>query len=223
MVGGNSTISGGLRRYAALLISAAAIAASVPLQISVDAERSRLGLESLAIESAASTVLKFLGGLRSAAAAYLWLKVDRIHDEYYGEILEKEQELAPLYRLVTWLDPHLVDAYYVGSYMLYKFKRPEEGWRFAQEGLRINPDSWKMELNVGQLALFYRNDPQTAIPHLKRALALAETDEGKLLAMGSLEAAYRKIRSIDEAEKIKKTIETLRDKAQIQTMLDSDH
>lgn len=219
---GASPLLNRFMRAAAVAVTAALFAVTVPLQMNIDAERSKLGLETTAAELTASTVLKFLGGLRSAAAAYLWLKVDRIHDEFYGEILEKEHELAPLYRMVTWLDPHLVDAYYVGSFMLYKFKRPKEGWKFAQEGLRVNPNSWKMELNVGQLALFYRNDPRTAIPHLRRAVALAEDDEGRLLSMGSLEAALRKAGSKNEADKIKKMIEDLRSKVQV-TPLQSSH
>ena len=70
MDGGASPLLNRFMRAAAVAVTAALLAVSVPLQMNIDAERSKLGLETTAVESTASTVLKFLGGLRSAAAAY---------------------------------------------------------------------------------------------------------------------------------------------------------
>ena len=74
------------------------------------------------------------------AAAYLWLKVDSDHHAYYND-LSKEQSLLPLYRLITWFDPHLVEPYFVASYMLYLYHRPREALALARDaqnkGLRI--------------------------------------------------------------------------------------
>ncbi|MCL5291164.1 MAG: tetratricopeptide repeat protein [Actinobacteria bacterium] len=207
MAGGVAGLWGlNLKRVAIPIVSAALILTAIFLQMGIEIDRMALGLETTGVESTASTALKFLGGLRSAAAAYIWIKVDRLHDEYYGEKFEQEEELIPLYRITTWLDPHLVDAYYVGSYLLYKFKRTDEGWSFAMEGLRLNPESAKMELNVGQLALFYRKDYRDAITHLERACLIAKSTEEKIFALQTLEAAYRQAGMIDRAESVKRAI-----------------
>ncbi|MCL6472959.1 MAG: hypothetical protein K6T91_09150 [Firmicutes bacterium] len=190
----------GVKKITVAITIALLLFVSIFLQVGIDAERGKMELEMTHVKSTASTTLKLLGGLRSVAAAYIWLKVDRLHDNYYGALNEKEDELIPLYRLTTWLDPHIVDAYYVGSYLLYKVKRPDEGWEFALEGLNANPDSAEMELNVGQLALFYKNDYRLAISHLERAYLLSESDADKFVALKGLEVAYKKAGMLEKAE-----------------------
>lgn len=196
------------KRKAAVFVIAMLILILVTafLQTKIDAERAGMGLTMTETQSSASTMLKLLGGLRSAAAAYVWLKVDRLHDEFYGELSAKEDELIPLYRITTWLNPHIVDAYYVGSYLLYKANRPDEGWRFALEGLRMNPDSSEMELNVGQLALFYRKDYKTAITHLERAYKLAQNKDDRLIALKGIAAAYKNAGITKKTEEIKEKL-----------------
>lgn len=196
------------KKIVASVIIIVFIAAAVLLQSGIDSERAGLGLSSNSVKSSASTILEILGGLRAAAAAYLWIKIDRIHDGYYGE-LSKEGELIPLYRIVTWLNPHLEDAYYVGSFMLYRLKEPNEGWNFAMEGLKLNPESSRMELNVGELALFYQKDYGGAIYHLKRAYALAKDDSDKVLALQRLHAAYIKANMRDNADGVTKTLASI--------------
>ncbi|MHB0976863.1 MAG: hypothetical protein ACYC1U_06685 [Candidatus Aquicultorales bacterium] len=185
------------------------LASSIGMQVAIDGERSSLGIGSNGARTSAETAVRFLGGVRGAAAAYLWLKVDRLHEDFYGEDLSKEQELAPLYRIITWLDPSFADAYYVGSYLLFKFGRPREGWAFALEGVVRNPESSSLERNAGELALHYRKLPKVAIPHLKKAFTLAETDEDRLLALQSLRGAYRQAGMLAEAEGAKRTISLL--------------
>lgn len=196
----------GVKIKAATLSIIALILISTVLQVRIDSGRAAIGLATTQVESNASTALKLLGGLRSVAAAYVWIKVDRLHDNYYGALTEKEDELIPLYHLTTWLDPHIVDAYYVGSYLLYKINRPDEGWRFALEGLKMNPDSSEMELNVGQLALFYRKDYKTAITHLERAYKLAQNKDDRSEALRGLAAAYKKAGMTKKAEEIKEKL-----------------
>lgn len=185
----------------------------VVLQIGIDADRNSLGLQTSAAQSTISTTFKFLGGVRTAAAAYLWIKADRLHDDYYKEDFNKEQELVPLYRLATWLDPHLVDAYYVGSWLLYRYKQPEEGWKFAQEGLRLNPDSWKMELNLGQLAMLYKKNYREAVIHMKKATELAKEDEEKLATLLGYQAALNQSGLTKEAEAVGREVERVKQEA----------
>jgi tetratricopeptide (TPR) repeat protein len=175
-------------------------------QVRIDSDRESTGLSTGTLKSSTFTFLELLGGLKTASAAFLWLKVDRIHDTYYGN-LKKEEELVPMYRLVTWLNPHLDEAYYVGSYMLYKFGKPAEGWKFNQEGLRMNPRSGKLELNAAQFILFERGkrklkakDYKAAVEHLKRALTFGNMEDDEfLIAYHDLKLAYDNLGLKDEA------------------------
>jgi tetratricopeptide (TPR) repeat protein len=183
------------------------------VQIRIDDDRKAAGLTASSLKSGSFTALELLGGLKTASAAFLWIKIDRIHDTYYGN-LNKEAELIPMYRLVTWLNPHLDEAYYVGSYMLYKFGKPGEGWKFNQEGLRMNPRSAKLELNAAQFILFERGnrkltakDYEAAIEHLKRALTFGGMEDDEfLIAYHDLKLAYENLGLKDEASAVEKEL-----------------
>lgn len=155
-------------------------------------ERIKAGLVSTALPlKAGQNAWKFLGSLRSIAAAYLWLKVDRIHHEYYGD-LSREQELMPYYRIITWLDHRWVDAYFVGSYMLYMYNQPEESLKFAEEGVRLNPNSAKLNFNLGQLYVLYKKYPES-LPYLNKALRLSRDKREKFFIYQLLYLAYKNL------------------------------
>ncbi|HZD60308.1 MAG TPA: hypothetical protein VE439_07630 [Anaerolineae bacterium] len=203
------TLNRNINGVIASIIISSLLLSSVFLQAGIDTKRSRLGLMTTGVKSTVDTAAQFLGGLRSAVAAVLWIKVDRVHHAYFeerGAGLENEDELIPLYRLVTWLDPHIYEAYYVGSYMLYLFDRPDEGWKFALEGLHMNPEVARMEFNVGYLALIKRNDYKYAIPHLEQAYSLAQDDEDRFYVLSNLVVAYSKAGMAEKAEDAKEKL-----------------
>lgn len=182
-----------------MLVAVFFILATIFLQSGIERGRADIGLSSKGRGSGPNAFLPLLGGVRTTVAAYLWLKMDRIHDKYYRD-LSKEGEFIPLFRIVSWLDPRFEDAYYLGSYMLYLDKRPTEGWRFALEGLKLNPTSAKMEFNVGELSLLYRKDYPGAIRHLKRSFLLAGSDDrAKWEALSYLRTAYLKAKMPEKA------------------------
>jgi tetratricopeptide (TPR) repeat protein len=176
-------------------------------------ERVKAGLVSTALPlKAGQNTWKFLGSLRTVAAAYLWLRVDRIHHEYYGD-LTREQELVPYYRIITWLDPRWVDAYYVGSYLLYLYKQPEESLKFAEEGVRLNPNSAKLNFNLGQLYVLTKNYSQS-LPYLNKALSLTRDKREKFLVYQLLYVAYKNLGEKDKARKVLKNINLLKEEFQ---------
>jgi predicted Zn-dependent protease len=140
----------------------------------------------------AKTALKLLGGLRSTAAAFLWIKIDRIHHKFYGELYE-EKELIPLYRMTTWLDSHFVYAYYVGSFLLYLNNRGEEAIDFAEEGIRTNPNSGLLNFSLGQLYLIIENNPEKSERFLQKALKTIETDADRYNILATLLVVYEKL------------------------------
>lgn len=199
-----------VKKSMALVAAVLVFMATARLQSGIEKGRADLGPSSERI-AGATAAYGLLGGARTVVAAYIWLKTDRISEEYYGA-LSKEAEVLPLYRVVTWLDPRFEDAYYIGSYMLFLVNRPKEGWDFALEGLKFNPESAKMELNVGQLALVKRHDYKSAIHHLERAQRLAGDHAAeRYLALSNLRTAYVKANMPAEAQAVGKILSTFKE------------
>lgn len=165
---------------------------SIPLQMRIDKTRHNLGLDTKPLTaSTAQSLTRFMGGFRSIAAAYIWLKADQIHHDFYGD-LKREQELMPLYRILTWLDPHFEDAYYVGSYMLFLFGKKQEGLAFAKEGIEMNPDSAKLYYNLAEIYIDYFNQYDLAIKEIKKGLRFAKNPAARAYLLHLLSAAYTK-------------------------------
>ncbi len=178
------------------------------LELNIEKKWSSGGISSKKMpEQIGQVFWSYLGGAKSIVIAYLWLKIDRIHHEYYGD-LGKERELIPLYRLVTWIDPHFVDAYYVGSYMLQLFQRPKEALEFAEEGVAFNPKSSKLLLNLGQL-YFIQKNYSTSIKYLEKAKALSKDEAEKFIILSTLKIAYLKEGQFEKAERVMKIIKKM--------------
>lgn len=63
-----------------------------------------------------------------------------------------EREILPWLKLSAELDPHRVDSYTVASYWLRNaLHQPEDAEKFLREGLRNNPDSYELLLELGRL------------------------------------------------------------------------
>ncbi|MGV8118718.1 MAG: tetratricopeptide repeat protein [Candidatus Xenobiia bacterium LiM19] len=120
--------------------------------------------------------LSMLGEMRYTLAAFVWLKADYYHHdaEASGENWTENKSLMPLIRLVTYLDPHFVQAYDFGGYHLaVNLKKPEEGINLLQEGIRNNPGSFDLLWEMGYI-LSEQKRYKEAIPYLLQALPLVE-------------------------------------------------
>jgi tetratricopeptide (TPR) repeat protein len=199
------------RKLLAIPIIAGLLILVIALQNGISNERKAIGLDENGIKSSASTAFELLGGVRTTVAAFLWIKVDRIHDDFYGDF-SKEKELMPMYRLVTWLNPHIDEAYYIGSYMLLKYNKIKEAQKFNDEGIKMNPNSGRLELNKAQFEVSLHEDYKKAVPHLERAVLLSESMNGdeNLVAMQLLKTSYAKLNMHDKAEEIDAIIKEFR-------------
>jgi len=108
---------------------------------------------------AAVVVRSFLGQIRGLAADFLWLRVDEYQHRRRivgGDLLRQDDEaLMPLVRLITWLDPHFVDAYALGGqWLAFHFNRPHEAVAFYEEGIRNNPQDF--DLHNGAAWVYWR-------------------------------------------------------------------
>lgn len=110
------------------------------------------------------TTSSYLTGLKRFAAAALWNRMDPIFHNYYeGVPLDKQTYMLPTIAMVQTLDPHLVQPYYIGSWMLINSERYEDGMAMAERGLAENPDSGIMYVNLAQLLSLYADDSDRAV------------------------------------------------------------
>lgn len=137
-------------------------------------------MESAPAENAAlRTVMAMAGQFRIVFANLLWIKVDQYHHEYiehHGDWTQ-DTDLLPLLRMITWLDPHFVQAYQVAGFMLSgRLHRYEHARQLLQEGIRNNPRSFELYEEMGMAILRARKDYREAYTYLTKALSLASDE-----------------------------------------------
>jgi len=129
--------------------------------------------------TALRTVMAMAGQFRVVFANLLWIKVDQYHHEYIKQHADwaQDTDLLPMLRMITWLDPHFVQAYQVAGFMLSaRLHRYEHARQLLEEGIRHNPKSFELYEEMGMAILRARKDYREAYAYLTRALSLA-TDE----------------------------------------------
>ena len=94
--------------------------------------------------------LEFLGGAREFMSYIIWARIDAIHHGYYGD-LNLEGELVPYYFIISWLDPHFTDAYYVGGFIIFEQGQEERAIDYNRQGIAANPDAGDLYVSLGDL------------------------------------------------------------------------
>ena len=126
--------------------------------------------------------ISLLGGFRRSLASILWLKSDKYHHDYL-EKLGSDVKLSytgntnytmtddmPFYRIITWLDPSFVNAYSVGGwYLMNSLGKFEEGRDFLKEGIRLNPKTIILRLDLARTYFFGKKDYKNALIYLTDA------------------------------------------------------
>lgn len=150
---------------------------------------------------ATDALVSALGGIRQYLAYTFFIKTDNLHHAYYGS-LEKGVEILPYLITVTYLDPHYVDAYYVGSEIMFVNGKEEEAIRFNLRGLELNPSSGDL---MASLANFYLRQKRydEAAEMYRRALDAEDLNlvSRDLIFMG-LGASLKAVGMPDEVRKV---------------------
>lgn len=126
------------------LVAALLLACVAGTEALVDAGRPAANDEAEVKFSGAAIIVRgFAGELRGLLADFLWLRVDEyVHHRRIveGDIDPTDDEaILPLVRLITWLNPHYVDAYALGAqWLAFHFNKPREAVAFYEEGIRNN-------------------------------------------------------------------------------------
>lgn len=116
--------------------------------------------ESNAVTEAADDDDNFLGKPKD------W--IDRFGRHFYPTIHThlggvKTGEILPWLKLSAEMDPHRVNTYVTAAYWLRtSLNQPKEAEEFLREGLRQNPDSEEIFLELGRVYFYSKNDPRMA-------------------------------------------------------------
>lgn len=74
-----------------------------------------------------------------------------------------EREILPWLKLSAEMDPKRIDTYVTASYWLRTtLNKPAEAEQFLREGLRANPDSHEILLELGRVYFYNKKDPVIA-------------------------------------------------------------
>ncbi|MGA2748510.1 MAG: hypothetical protein ABSG59_07020 [Verrucomicrobiota bacterium] len=74
-----------------------------------------------------------------------------------------EREILPWLKLSAEMDPQRIDTYVVAAYWLRtSLNKPDEAEKFLREGLRANPDSYEILLELGRVYYYNRKDARMA-------------------------------------------------------------
>ena len=73
------------------------------------------------------------------------------------------REILPWLKLSAEMDPKRIDTYVTASYWLRtRLDKPDEAEQFLREGLRANPDSYEILLELGRVYFYNKNNSRVA-------------------------------------------------------------
>jgi tetratricopeptide (TPR) repeat protein len=73
------------------------------------------------------------------------------------------REILPWLKLSAEMDPHLIGTYVTASYWLRtRLNKPDEAEDFLRQGLRANPDSHEILLELGRVYFYDKKNPGVA-------------------------------------------------------------
>lgn len=110
-------------------------------------------------------------GWRNALANVLWFRTI----SYFGAHYRGDHTypwLASMCDLVTDLDPRAEHVYrFAGVILPWEANQVDAGIALLEKGLRQFPDDWRLHYHLGFHYYFFKNDIDTALTHLREAMA----------------------------------------------------
>jgi len=149
-----------------------------------------------------SVVCALAGEFRTVAANLLWMKAEVYHHEFirHGGDWNENKDILPLIKLITDLDPHFVEAYLTGAWMLATgLDRKRDALAYLQEGILNNPKSYELYEEVGTLYARQLEEPRKGLPFLEKAFSLARDDFDRK-RLGRLVRTVRRICREEESK-----------------------
>ena len=181
--------SASARRLRPVIIAVVLLACVAGTQAMVDVYRPVVNDEAgVPFTAAAVVVRSFVGQIRGLLADFLWLRVDEYQHRrriVNGDILRADDEaLMPLVRLITWLNPHFIDAYALGGqWLAFHFGRPREAAAFYEEGIRNNPRDATLLTGAAWVYWRFLHDTPVAAARAEQAARVTGDDLARFQAL----------------------------------------
>jgi tetratricopeptide (TPR) repeat protein len=176
----------------------------LPLQMNLTERRLSVELEERLVLLPGDMVSSvILAGFRGVAADILWLRTDMyFHMGQWYKVL-------PLYRTITFLQPHFIQAWSVAgwhmAYNIYHEAKSEEekkdwleaGLNFLKEGITYNPGRYELYFETGWTYFHKARDYDEAIKYFRRAIRFPHPDYiDRMIAhaffkKGDIQSAYQ--------------------------------
>lgn len=158
----------------ALLVVAAANGVAGP---AIEGYRVSTSLEEeLAFYPSGRFLIQASCGFRNLLADLLWFRAI----QYYGEHRKTDlifDKAAHIFRIITDLDPHFIDAYRFGSLVIIEDAfDPGAGYELLRKGIRENPHRWELPFDLG-FHHFLQDEFDVAAAWFERASNLAPENE----------------------------------------------
>lgn len=168
---------------------------AVSFQVGLDRTPAGSGERAGNFPSVAS-LARFMGGIRQYLAYTFFIKTDEL-SHVYGNTTE----IIPYLRIITYLDPHYIDAYFVLAGLLYDMGREEEALEVNLEGIQANPESADLYFSLGDLMLREKRYPE-ALEALEKAFSLQPRIISRFTLYKSLIAVYGRLGKEEEARRV---------------------
>jgi len=136
---------------ACLVIS---MAASILLLHRIDEIRPRANIEDALYLSSPKILKRASLGFSGLMACIYWTRAVQYFGDRHVLASSTYNELAPLLRITTELDPYMIPAYQFGASFLapqppHGAGQPEQAVELIKFGIEHNPDNWRLYYNLG--------------------------------------------------------------------------
>ncbi len=148
----------------------------------------------------AAQILDFLGGVKQYLAYSLFIKNDKLHHTYYGSP-ETEAALIPYFYLISLLDSHYTDSYYIGSGIIADQGRMNEAIDFINQGIDANPESADLYFELADLYITQKQYDE-ARASLETALQYQSHTVSRFLILRALAASSIALKDYTRARQV---------------------
>jgi len=133
----------------------------------VDKVRNRATLEEVLYVSSPKALKRMSLGYNGLLADIYWTRAVQYFGNKHVQGADSYKLLSPLLEIATTLDPKLLVAYEFGSNFLTARPpngagMPEQAITLVEEGIRNNPDEWKLYYDLGFIYYLDRKDYRDA-------------------------------------------------------------
>ena len=129
------------------------LAGSVLLLRGIDDVRPRANIEDAVYIDSPTFVKRASLGFSGLMACIYWTRVVQYYGNRHIQHAETYNELAPLLKITTTLDPQMIPAYHFGaSFLAPKADgagQPDRAIELMEYGIQHNPDNWHLYYDLG--------------------------------------------------------------------------